>query len=334
MKKQVKIKFVDFNVGLGFTKEKNDFVEALSKKYEVVQCDDPDYIFYSVFGVDHLKYDCVRIFYTGECYTPDFNECDYAIGYDRLQFADRYLRVPLYKLFRYKASYDELLKPRKFTIQDVKAKTGFCNFVYSNCFAQDARACFFDQLSQYKRIESGGCYKNNVGGPVPNKRKFQEATKFSIAFENTSYDGYATEKLVEAFAAGTVPIYYGDPNIAKDFNPGAFINVHDYNSFEDAIERVKEIDKNDELYLKMLNTPAVLHPSNNSDMEEFLYHIFDQSLDVAQRRSKSLTVKASDAFKLRHQFSERWFYRFIGKIRNTYIRIKTGTKLKGKPKTT
>ena len=334
MKKQIKIKFVDFNVGLGFTKEKNDFVEALSKRYEVVQCDDPDYIFYSVFGVDHLKYDCVRIFYTGECYTPDFNECDYAIGYDRLSFGDRYLRVPLYRLLRYKASYDEILKPRNFTKDDIKVKTGFCNFVYSNCFAQGARVRFFDQLSQYKRIESGGCYKNNVGGPVPNKRKFQETTKFTIAFENTTYDGYATEKLVEAFAAGTVPIYYGDPNIAEDFNSASFINVHEYNNFDEVIERVKEIDCNDELYLKMLNSAPVLSPSDNSDMVKFLYNIFEQPLDKAQRRSKSLTVKGADAFKLRHQFTEKWFYRFIGKLRNTYIRLKRGTKLKGKPQIT
>ncbi len=334
MKKQIKIKFVDFNVGLGFTKEKNDFIEALSKKYEVVQCENPDYIFYSVFGVEHLKYDCVRIFYTGECYTPDFNECDYAIGYDRLQFGDRYIRVPLYRLLRYKNSYDELLCPRKFTIEDVNAKTAFCNFIYSNCFAQEARALFFDRLSQYKRIESGGCYKNNVGRPVPNKRKFQEKTKFTIAFENTTYDGYATEKLVEAFAAGTVPIYYGDPNIAKDFNPEAFINVIDYKNFDEVIERVRKIDNNDELYLKMLNTAPVLNPSDNSDLAEFLYHIFDQPLQTAQRRSKSLTVKRIDAFKLRHQFSEKWLYYFISKFKHTYIRLKTGTKLIGKPEIT
>lgn len=334
MKKQIKIKFVDFNVGLGFTKEKNDFVEALSKRYDVVQCDNPDYIIYSVFGYDHLKYDCVRIFYTAECYTPDFNECDYAIGYDRLQFSDRYLRVPLYRLLRYKKSYDEILKPRNFTIADVNAKTGFCNFVYSNCFAQDARAIFFDMLSRYKRIESGGCYKNNVGGPVHNKRKFQESTKFSIAFENTTYEGYATEKLVEALAAGTIPIYYGDPSIAKDFNPESFINVHDYKDFDEVIARVKEIDENDNLYLKILNTSPVLNPSDNSDLETFLYHIFDQPLDSVQRRSKSLTVQSMDAFKLRHQLSEKCIYKYITKVKNTIVRIKTGTKLHGKPETT
>ena len=96
--KKIKIKFVDFNVGLGFKLDDNEIVNSLSKYYDVEICDDPDYIFYSVFGLDHLKYDCIRIFYTGECYTPDFNECDYAMGYDRLSFGDRYLRLALYRL--------------------------------------------------------------------------------------------------------------------------------------------------------------------------------------------------------------------------------------------
>ena len=108
--KTIKIKYVDFNVGLGFDPNNNEIINALSKRYNVVQCDDPDYIFYSVFGLDHLKYDCIRIFYTGECYTPDFNECDYAMGFDRLSFGDRYLRLPLYRLFRFRQSPSAYLR--------------------------------------------------------------------------------------------------------------------------------------------------------------------------------------------------------------------------------
>lgn len=57
----------------------------LKERFEVVQCEDPDYIIYSGFGYEHLHYDCIRIFFTGECQTPDFNECDYAIGVDKYE---------------------------------------------------------------------------------------------------------------------------------------------------------------------------------------------------------------------------------------------------------
>ena len=68
---------------------------------------------------------------------------------------------------------------------------------------------------------------NNVGSPVADKYAFESEYKFSIAFENASYSGYTSEKILEAFAAGTVPIYWGDPDIAKVYNSKAFINLNE-----------------------------------------------------------------------------------------------------------
>ena len=64
----------------------------------------------------------------------------------------------------------------------------------------------FEALSWYQQVSSGGRYKNNIGGPVDDKLKFQRKHKFVIAFENTATPGYTTEKIIGAFAAGAVPI--------------------------------------------------------------------------------------------------------------------------------
>ena len=237
MRKKIKIKFVDFFDG--FNTHENEFVDILKERYDVVFSDKPDYVFYSGFGYKHLDYDCIRIFFTGECITPDFNQCDYAIGFDRLDFGDRYIRIPLYMLFQYKKDFLHLQERREFDKDFLKQKTGFCNFVYSNCFAQDLRTQMLELLSKYKKVDSGGRYKNNIGGAVNDKKEFQKKYKFSIAFENTSHNGYATEKITEAFAAGTIPIYYGDPKVAEDFDERAFVNCHRYNSLEDVVEKVK-----------------------------------------------------------------------------------------------
>ena len=94
MKKDLKIAFVDF--ASDFDVNNNDFISILSERYNVVvDSKNPDYLFYSNFGNRYLKYDCIRIFYTGECITPDFNLCDYAMAFDRISFGDRYLRMPL-----------------------------------------------------------------------------------------------------------------------------------------------------------------------------------------------------------------------------------------------
>lgn len=324
MKKKIKIKFV----GRFSDVDKKDYLDILQDRYEVIQTDNPDYIFYSVHDQQHLKYDCVRIFYTGECYTPNFNECDYAIGFDRMTMGDRYARIPIYALYQYRKFFDMLSKRKLFTKDDLKKKTGFCNFVVSNCFAEDKRSIMFDELSQYKKVDSGGRYRNNIGGTVADKYIFQKKYKFSIAFENCSYAGYDTEKIVEAFAAYTIPIYWGDPDIVKDFNPKAFINVHDYPSLSAVAERVKEIDNNDELYLQMINEPIINPEIVLDDLREFLYHIFDQSLSAASRRpSGSLTAKMHDEMIMRHMFFEDKIYWYVRKVKHALQRLKRGSLL-------
>lgn len=327
MKRRILINFEDVWGGFNTRNQPNDFLNILRTRYDVDISDNPDYLFYSGFGLDHLKYNCIRIFFTGECITPNFNECDYAIAFDRLSFGDRYLRLPLYNIFQYKHEYDALLNRPEFTKEDLKAKSGFCSFVVSNCFADDVRAVFFDKLSDYKRVSSGGRFRNNIGGAVADKKAFQASHKFAIAFENTSYDGYCTEKIMEAFAAGTVPIYWGDPRVAEDFNPESFVNAHDYNDFDEVVERIKQIDNDDALYLKMRNANPLLRDNTDSGLEEFLYHIVDQDYEKARRRPISIPAKAEAAMKLRHEFFETKVYRYYRKVCNQVERFKTGTLL-------
>jgi hypothetical protein len=72
-----------------------------------------------------------------------------------------------------------------------------------------------------------------------------------------------TEKIMHAFGAGCIPIYWGTQDVLMDFNPKAFINANDYKTFEGVIERIKEIDNNDELYLDMVNQPIFSDRWNN-----------------------------------------------------------------------
>ena len=57
------------------------------------------------------------------------------------------------------------------------------------------------------------------------KRAYLRKFKFTIAFENSRRAGYATEKLYDAFAADTVPIYWGDPALGTIVNKDALVWV-------------------------------------------------------------------------------------------------------------
>ncbi len=291
MKKSIKIKFVDFYPN--FNPQTSILWGTLWDRYEVIISEEPEWVVYSVFGNEHLRYNnCVKIFYTGENQVPDFNLCDYAFGFEYMEFGDRYMRLPLWTL--YAKDVEAML--HKHVQIDLNEKTDFCSFVVSNPHGNEARAQFLDELSKYKTVHSGGRWRNNVGGPVEDKLVFQRKHKFSIAFENTVHPGYTTEKIVQSFAAQTIPIYWGDPRVIETFNPDAFINCNDFPNWESVMERVKEIDQDDALWLKMMQTPALIDPTiverTRKEAKEFLYHIFDQELEAAKRFSRDYwTVK-------------------------------------------
>ena len=241
-----------------------------------------------------MKYDGIRIFITGENIYPDFNLVDYAIGFDYLDFGDRYFRRPLYLGTGYEDDWIKAINKHLCIDFNSYHKRKFCNFVYSNSNADKKREEFFRLLGAYKTVDLGGRYLNNIGKCVENKLSFQQQYKFSIAFENASAPGYTTEKLMQAFAAGTIPIYWGNPLIAEEFNTKAFINCHDYNSFEDVIEIVKKVDNDDSLYYSYLKEPACTHTQFEmaqktlDDYEKFVLHIFQQPYEKAFRRNRSL----------------------------------------------
>lgn len=119
---------------------------------------------------------------------------------------------------------------------------------------------FCRMLSEYKRVDSPGCVLNNMPRlPYDQTRQqkieFMRRYKFTIAFENSSSPGYTTEKIADAFAAGTVPIYWGNPDIAKEFNPDAFINCHDFPDLDSVVRHVIAVDKDDALFTRYLQAP-------------------------------------------------------------------------------
>jgi hypothetical protein len=47
--------------------------------------------------------------------------------------------------------------------------------------------------------------------------------KFALVFENNAEQGYLTEKILNAFLADAIPVYFGHPGIRNVFNPERFI---------------------------------------------------------------------------------------------------------------
>lgn len=293
--KHIKIAFIDF--WQGFDYSIMNFYLALTERYEVeIMSDyrDADYIFFSCFGDMHWEVPLtkVKIFVTAENICPDFNTCDYAIGFEWMDYGDRYLRLSNAYSTKYCKEIFELVEHKhEYTLIN---KNSFCGFVVSNAFAAELRVQLFEKLSKYKKIDSGGRWMNNIGGPVTNKLEFDRQHKFSICCENSSHSGYTTEKLPQALAAQLVPIYWGDPDVSKVYNPRAFIDISNFKSLDEAVQYIIRVDQDEALYNAMIAEPSLLHPNKDrydvvvEKLKQFMWHIFDQPLQDAYRYNRQV----------------------------------------------
>jgi len=86
---------------------------------------------------------------------------------------------------------------------------------------------------------------------------FYRPYKFVICFENVRVSGYHSEKIWSAFRANAVPIYLGDPHIATQYNPEAFIHARDFDSLESLAAHVMRVHNDDALYVRYLSQPRL-----------------------------------------------------------------------------
>lgn len=300
-KPDIRVKYVDFYSR--FNPKEHWTYKILERKYNVVFSESPDYLFFSCFGNTYLQYNCIRIFISNEAVYPNLNLYDYAVTYADFKITDRLL--PNRDAFE-ELKYRRLAEDWQTAEEILGSKEEFCNFVYSNGFGDPYREQLFRSVSQYKKVLSGGKFQNNIGHVVEDLHSFQSRFKFSIACENSWYRGYTTEKIINAFNAGTIPIYWGNPDISSVINPKAIINCHDYPDLESVVEEIKRLDEDDEAYKKKLMEPILVQENMVEEYlrerENFIYHIIDQPYMNAYRRNLCL----------RGQYYNDWFCHMLG----------------------
>ena len=284
-KRKIYVKYMDF--WPAFKLERFDVHRILLERYEVIQSDNPDYVIFGEFGGENYgienRINCIKLFLSIENRDPNFDNTDYAIGIHYIDMGDRYFRKPTetHQLSAIQTVYN-VTQVKNIDIPSKK----FCAWVVSNGGGSE-RNKFFDKLSQYKVVDSGGSFRNNVGGPVGDKLEFLSHYKFSICFENSKTQGYISEKLVDAFEAGTIPIYFGDDTILELLNNKSYIHVKSEDEFDEKIELIKQIDNNDTLYQEMIREKIVIDDTRYAKelqkYKDFIYHVIEQDKEKAKR---------------------------------------------------
>ena len=249
-------------------------IEGHSK--ETLKDEKPSLLVFGPFGNTWKNYHGIpKVHFTGEN-TPSINHEDVKLNltYENVSGNDdKKIRLPLWMLEIdwFGANLDKIVNPKPLPLDTIckptnYPKSKFCAFVVTNPCNQ-VRNDAFAWLSMYKKVDSAGRLFNNVGdvifaglgggGGELKKHNFLKDYKFCFAYENSSASGYTTEKILHAKAAGCIPIYWGDPEVGRDFDVKGFLNAQTCKSPEELIQLVKSVDCDDEKYSKMMSVPAL-----------------------------------------------------------------------------
>lgn len=241
--------------------------EILEEKFTVqeTQLDDYDAVIDGVFGYKEIRNNkSFKIFFTGEAKPAKLEGYDISLGFEyELSDANNYLRLPLYYLY-----FGDLISSSyKRESECNPNKPYFSCFLVSNGKAEH-RNNIFHELSSYKIVTSGGPHLNNIGRVIPENEtySFLSQCKFVIAYENNNrYPGYITEKLFQAYFAGSIPIYSSHPLGQQDINQAAVIVAQAYNSTDEMINYIIELDNDDQKYCDVWEQPIITDIHKNYD---------------------------------------------------------------------
>lgn len=131
--------------------------------------------------------------------------------------------------------------------------------------------------------------KKSVPGNWDDERLIDQYKNYTFVFamENGNRKGYVTEKIVNAFYSGSIPIYFGCQEVKLYFNPKAFVHVNDFESFEKCVEYI--CNMSDDEIAEMKNQPIInpeneianlLNPNfgNNSTLNSYI-HTFSKFIE-------------------------------------------------------
>ena len=186
------------------------------------------------------------------------------------------------KIFTWDDSFVDDIKyfkvnfPNKICINDNVdyKKCGLCVMIARNKVSYHPNELYSERrkvIDWFENNESndfhlyGNAWNDNItsylGSITGNKNTILQKYKFSFCYENACIPGYITEKIFDCFFSGTIPIYYGAPNIAYYVPKDTFIDLRDFNSYEQLYNYIKNMS--DDKYYNHLNAARQFLNSNS-----------------------------------------------------------------------
>lgn len=179
---------------------------------------------------------------SAKLYPPEFiNQFDVIITSRDDIHHPRVIRTHYYHPWSVKKTYDELMVADPVKSKNLSAVVSSMTVLegHKNRFAfmNKMKGHFKEQLDWFSKGEQT-FIQDKWDGLAP--------YAYSIAIENSEHPNYFTEKLTDCFLAGTLPFYWGCPNVQEFFDDRSLIRLN-IADFPGSVQ-VVEMALRDELY--------------------------------------------------------------------------------------
>lgn len=226
------------------------------------------------FNLQPNKKARVNIFFTGENERPPFGDWDAYLSFDLHSYQGKNAYLPLWWItctdiagpntapyLGEPISIEFLMKEREV---DFHKRKKFCVAFIGKAYPFRMQA--LNLISGIEKVEVYGAIARK---DTHSKFKASKDFRFVFAFENDLFPGYVTEKVIEAWATGAIPLYWGSDPL-KYINPEAIINLNDFNNFQEFLDRISEVNDNGTLWKQIASQPILRKRPDLSEVNSVL----------------------------------------------------------------
>lgn len=213
--------------------------------------------------------DVINVWYTSENIRPPLDHAfDLFLSHDLDSYDGRNVYLPFWvtrlgnSIAESNNYQEQLLKSREISPRD-----GICA-VISN--PEPIRMAFIQQLSLKYKVDVYGAF----GLPISDKNEILSKYRVNVCFENSESPGYVTEKPLEAWQAGCVPVWRGIDK-AQHLNPRALVDVSKL-GFEESINEITRIMESDEYLRKFTKQPLIGNRFDYDSLRNLILSKFSQ----------------------------------------------------------
>jgi Glycosyltransferase family 10 (fucosyltransferase) C-term len=130
---------------------------------------------------------------------------------------------------------------------NIKQRRKFLAYIASNCVKKREQLFALIKNMNQDAQALGICSnpnKTRFPGGYDNLDEIYAQYNFGFAMENAQVPGYITEKIVNVFRGGAIPIYWGHTEtVNKYFNPKAFINIDEFKNLQEAAKYIVNLSE-------------------------------------------------------------------------------------------